>query len=89
VSPEVHLPETILRMNVAFGAEKIIAILGVDVGNTKLIADNFNGGGQSCNVHFPGRLWKRSADCEDCESCDQQYEANEKDENSGKDATNH
>jgi hypothetical protein len=56
VPPEVHLPETILRVDVSLREEQVVPGGGVDVRDAHLVAVDVHGAVQPRDLHLPVRL---------------------------------
>lgn len=67
MSPEIHLPETVLCVNIPLRAKEIIAVLSIYMRNAKLIANNFNGTMQPGNVYVTGSFREGSPNRENNE----------------------
>ena len=55
---DLHLPQAVLGMDVTLGAESIAGVVGVDVGNSPLIAEDLNAAfqrGNGLNTSFHGK----------------------------------
>ena len=72
----VHLPEAVLRVHETLREEEILNGIGVDVGNSQIIADDFHLGLQTGNLQLTGGLRERGAhqvqrvttDSDECEN---------------------
>ena len=60
-TPHLHLPEPVLRHDVALGKEEIVIVLGIDVRYPPLVPDDLHHLSQTWELQFPVDLRKRPA----------------------------
>jgi hypothetical protein len=65
VTPEVHLPETVLSMGLPLSEEEVGLGGGVDVENPEFIADDLDPAVETGHRYLAIGLWERLADSED------------------------
>ena len=70
VTPEVHLPEPILGMDVALGEEEVVLVARIDMGNAVVISNDLDITGQTGSGYFAIDLGEGASDQEEAEDGD-------------------